>query len=71
MLLGLALAVLPVLLVRTARPVILVRFPALPKDRIALVTTNAEFYLCGREAGVHPKAPDLFYYASPIYDWEL
>jgi len=71
MILGLAAAVPLVLLVRAIRPIIHIRFTGLGAGKIGDVTPKVEFYLCEREAGVHPKSLDLFYYFSPVCNNQL
>ena len=57
--LGLALAVVPVLLVRALGPVVLIRFARLPTSRIGTLAAYPEVYLSERDAGMH-RALDIF-----------
>lgn len=60
-----------VLAARLLRPLILIRFGALPSAR-AHFTSNIEVYLCERDAGLHGRRViDLFYYVQSIYNQQL
>ena len=70
--LGMALAALPVLLVRALRPVVVVRFGPLRCERIGHFGAETEVYLCESDAGFHGRRTlDLFYYRSPVCNHQL
>ena len=65
-------AVIPLLLVRLLRPVILVRFGPLTSSRIGDIAMVTEIYLTERDAGMHgPPAIDVFYHVPPISNYQL
>lgn len=64
---GLALAVVPLILVRLLRPIVLIRFGRLFSERMGGFLPDLEYYLCGRELGIQDqKAVDLFCYGEWI-----
>ena len=71
-LVGLGLAVFPVLVARALRPLVLVRFGWLRGDRIGHLATDTELYLCERDVGLQPaRTLDIFYYTRPISNQQL
>jgi len=62
--LGVILTLLmPVLLIRVIRPIILIRFGRIQTDRIGQFINDTEYYLCQRDAHHRTfKSIDLFYY---------
>ena len=71
-LLSLGLAILPVLLVRMLRPIVLIRFGWLRSERIGHFAVETEFYLCERDAGLQDtRAVDIFYYRSKVCNQQL
>jgi len=72
----LMLAAVPVLfVVRTLRPLVVIRFGRLRGDRIGHFAGNTEVYLCERDAGMHSirgqRIFDIFYHAPPICNHQL
>lgn len=62
---AIGLAVIPVLLVRLLRPLVLIRFGWLAGGRIGHYAADTEFYLCERDTGMQdPRAVDFFYHNS-------
>jgi putative glycosyltransferase (TIGR04372 family) len=71
-LLAVALAVLPVILVRLIRPIVLIRFGGLPTQRIGAFAVSTETYLCERDAGMHAKRSiDIFYHHAQTCNEQL
>lgn len=71
-LLSLPVALPAVLLVRSLRPLVRIRFGALISLRIGHFAANTELYLCERDAGIHPpNAIDIFYHMKPICNRQL
>ena len=74
---GVMIAMLPftlpaLLVIRLAKPWKLVRFSHLNSDRIGHFALNTEFYLCERDAGMHPSnALDIFYNVKPVANQQL
>ena len=53
--LGMVLAIVPLMVIRLLRPVVLIRLAALPSERIGAHATVPEIYLCEVEAGIHGR----------------
>ena len=70
-LLGYSLAILPVLMVRLVRPVVLIRFGQINTTRIGHFAPEAESYLCERDLGLQPKSIDLFYRNRSVANHQL
>ena len=69
---GVALAVLPLLLIRAVRPLILIRFARLPTYRIGMLAGNPEVYLSERDAGMHRgRALDILFPDNYVANQQL
>lgn len=70
--LGISLAVLPVLVVIGLRPLILIRFGYLISSRIGHLARNTELYACGRDLNTDSRRTvDIFFHAPPICNQQL
>ncbi len=67
------LLALPVVLVaRLLRPLVVIRFGALPSPRIGPLAASVELYLCERDAGLHGRRTlDMFYHILPVCNHQL
>lgn len=71
-LLGVSLAVLPVLLVIVLRPLVLIRFGYLISGRIGHFARNIELYLCERDLGTRSRRTvDIFFHTPPVCNQQL
>jgi len=61
---ALSLALLPLLLVRAMRPLVLVRFAFLPANRIGMLAAIPDLYLCERESGQGSRRTIDFFHAG-------
>ena len=66
------LAVSVLLMVRTLRPVVVIRFGPLRSKRIGHFAANTELYLCERDARLHGRRTlDIFYHTSSVCNQQL
>ena len=71
-LLGMGLAIFPLLLVRLLRPLVTFRFASLYSHSIGPFALTTENYLCERDAGMHGgRVIDLFSYQPPVCNQQL
>ena len=67
-----ALLLIPLLIVRAMRPLVLVRFKRLPTSRIGPMASSPEVFLCELEAGYHnSKAIDIYFPDTRIANQQL
>ena len=72
LLLAMGLALIPVLLIRVSRPLVLVRFGEIPSDRIAHFVEYVEVYLSEQALKIQPpKAVDIFHYNPTISNFQM
>ena len=72
LLLGMGLAIFPLLLVRLLRPLVTFRFASLYSHSIGPFALTTENYLCERDAGMHGgRVIDLFSYQPPVCNQQL
>lgn len=65
-------ALVPLMIVRALRPLMLIRFGPLRSERLGHFAANTELYLCEREAGLHGRRTlDIFYHTPPICNRQL
>lgn len=68
----LLLAVLPLLVVRALRPLVVIRFGQIYSDRIGKFASEPEIYLSERDAGMHGgRVFDVFYFRPDICNHQL
>lgn len=71
-LVGVATAFIPLVLIRALRPFVLIRFGRIFSERIGGFITDIEYYFCGRDLGIqNRRAVDLFCYGEWISNSQL
>jgi putative glycosyltransferase (TIGR04372 family) len=62
----LVLWLVPALIMRLLRPLVLIRIGALSSNRIGHLTFEPDIYLCRRHHGHEPHAFDVFFHSAPV-----